>query len=288
MLNGRYLWNITNCLKQKFRMSLLENLENERKQLSDKVHILVDKLESTKQPDEIKVPKEAVIKSKEEEETNIKLEKLAIKEEEDKAKKAGAAIAKDTPAAKPAQAKGQKGQSKRGGAPEPEAPIDITRLDLRIGKILDVSRHPDADSLYVEKISCGDASGEPRTIISGLVKYVPIDDMKDRNVVVLCNLKPVKMRGILSEGMVMCASTPDSVEPLNPPSGVEAGQRLKVAGYDDLAPDAQLNPKKKVWEQVSVDLKTNDEGIATYKGTEFHIVGCPGKITSSLKNVPIR
>jgi tRNA-binding EMAP/Myf-like protein len=46
----------------------------------------------------------------------------------------------------------------------------------------------------------------PRTIVSGFVNYVPIEEMQDRMVVVLCNLKPAKMRGIESNGMVLCAS----------------------------------------------------------------------------------
>lgn len=79
------------------------------------------------------------------------------------------------------------------------------RLDIRVGKIVEVSKHPDADSLYVEKIDLGEAV--PRTIVSGLAKYVPIEQMKDRSVAVLCNLKPAKMRGVESQGMVLCAST---------------------------------------------------------------------------------
>lgn len=64
--------------------------------------------------------------------------------------------------------------------------------------------HPDADTLYVEKIDLGEA--EPRTIVSGLAKFVPIEEMKDRLVTVLCNLKPAKMRGVESKGMVLCTS----------------------------------------------------------------------------------
>lgn len=45
-----------------------------------------------------------------------------------------------------------------------------------------------------------------RTIVSGLVNYVPIEEMQGRMVVVLCNLKPAKMRGVESNGMVLCAS----------------------------------------------------------------------------------
>lgn len=65
-------------------------------------------------------------------------------------------------------------------------------------------QHPDADSLYVEKIDVGEA--EPRTVVSGLVQFVPKEELQDRLVVVLCNLKPQKMRGVDSQGMLLCAS----------------------------------------------------------------------------------
>lgn len=72
-----------------------------------------------------------------------------------------------------------------------EAPIDVGRLDLRVGKVEDVQRHPDADTLYLLKINCGE--DKPRTVCSGLVKHVPIEDLQNRSVVLLCNLKPVKV-----------------------------------------------------------------------------------------------
>lgn len=76
-----------------------------------------------------------------------------------------------------------------------EAPIDVGRLDLRIGKIVEIEKHPDAESLYVEKIDCGEAA--PRTVVSGLVNHIPINEMKDRMVMVLCNLKPAKVKLLL-------------------------------------------------------------------------------------------
>ena len=54
-------------------------------------------------------------------------------------------------------------------------------------------QHPDADGLYLEEIDCGEAA--PRQVISGLVKHIPIEAMQERPCVVLCNLKPAKMRG---------------------------------------------------------------------------------------------
>jgi aminoacyl tRNA synthase complex-interacting multifunctional protein 1 len=170
-------------------------------------------------------------------------------------------------------------------AAEPEAPIDVGRLDMRVGKIVEVQRHPDADALYLEKIDVGEAA--PRTIISGLVKHVPIDQMQDRLVIVLCNLKPAKMRGILSEGMVMCASTPEKVEILAPPAGSAPGDLVSCEGYPRV-PDAVMNPKKKIFETVAPDLLTNDNLMATYKGALISVDGKGPVVAQTLKNVPIK
>jgi len=62
-------------------------------------------------------------------------------------------------------------------------------------------------SLYVEEIDLGEA--KPRTIVSGLVKFVPIEELQDRVVVVLANLKPRPLKGIASHGMVLCVSNED-------------------------------------------------------------------------------
>jgi methionine--tRNA ligase beta chain len=100
-------------------------------------------------------------------------------------------------------------------------PLPTGELDLRVGKIVSCEPHPDADSLYVESIEVGEP--EPRTIVSGLVKYVPQADMVDRAVVVIANLKARNMRGVKSHGMVLCASDEahENVEPLSPPAGAE-------------------------------------------------------------------
>merc|ERR1719297_643162 len=81
---------------------------------------------------------------------------------------------------------------------------------MRVGIIKTAKRHPDADGLYVEEVDVGEE--KPRTVISGLVKFIPENEMQNRKAILLCNLKPAKMRGILSEAMVMCACTPEKVE----------------------------------------------------------------------------
>ena len=54
--------------------------------------------------------------------------------------------------------------------------------------LIAVNKHPDADSLYVEKIDVGEPEG-PRTICSGLVKYMKAEDILGKDLVIICNLK---------------------------------------------------------------------------------------------------
>lgn len=92
-------------------------------------------------------------------------------------------------------------------------------VDLRVGHIIKAIKHPDADSLYVSTIDMGDETG-PRTVCSGLVNHIPLEEMQDRLVVVVANLKPVKMRGIKSAAMVLCAANDTSVGICQPSRGI--------------------------------------------------------------------
>ncbi|XP_005159655.2 tyrosine--tRNA ligase, cytoplasmic isoform X1 [Danio rerio] len=153
-----------------------------------------------------------------------------------------------------------------------------SRLDIRVGKVISVEKHPDADSLYLEKIDVGEE--QPRTVVSGLVAYITEEQLQDRLVVLLCNLKPQKMRGIESQAMVLCASIegePRKVEPLDPPEGSAAGDRVYVEGYESGKPDDELKPKKKVFEKLQVDLKISGEFVAQWK--EQNLMTKLGRIT---------
>merc|ERR1711892_721267 len=176
----------------------------------------------------------------------------------------------------------------KGNKPPAEAEeIAPHRLDIRVGKIVEVSRHPDAEKLYVSKIDLAEPT--PRTIVSGLVDFVPQEKMEGRLVVVLTNLKPAKMRGIESRGMVLCSSReePKEVEPLAVPVGSQPGEKVFVEGYEDGVSDEVLNPKKKVWEKLSVDLATDGEGFAKWQGNK--LVTPKGFITcATVKGAPIR
>jgi aminoacyl tRNA synthase complex-interacting multifunctional protein 1 len=143
-------------------------------------------------------------------------------------------------------------------------------LDIRVGRILSVEAHPDADTLYVEQIDVGEPEG-PRTIVSGLRKYVSLEDLQGRSVVVLANLKPRNMRGVKSNGMLLCASNEEHtvVEPLSPPQGASVGERV-FFGDDgaDQPPAAAPNQlqKKKFWEACQPLLKTSGDKVAGFQG----------------------
>ncbi|XP_068646527.1 probable methionine--tRNA ligase [Aristolochia californica] len=177
-------------------------------------------------------------------------------------------------------------QTKQAGEVKPkkdESEISVSRLDIRVGLITKVQKHPDADSLYVEEIDVGEAS--PRTVVSGLVNYIPLEQMQNRKVCVLCNLKPATMRGIKSHAMVLAASSDDhKVELVDPPEAAVVGERVSFLGYSG-EPDEVLNPKKKVWETLQPDLHTNEELVACYKDVPLTTSAGVCKVLSISKGV---
>lgn len=79
---------------------------------------------------------------------------------------------------------------------------DFEKIQLRLGKIIDCENHPKADKLLVLTIKIGE---ETRTVVSGIRKWYNPEDLIGKNVVVAYNLKPVKLRGIESKGMILAA-----------------------------------------------------------------------------------
>ncbi|CAH9141898.1 unnamed protein product [Cuscuta epithymum] len=139
-------------------------------------------------------------------------------------------------------------------------------LDIRVGKVLRVWKHDEADSLYVEEVDIGEP--QPRIICSGLVNYIPLQQLQDRYVIVLANLKPRNMRGVKSCGMLMAASNEShqNVELLMPPEGSVPGERVWFGCDDekDTLPEAATPnqvQKKKIWEWVQPQLRTNDSYV---------------------------
>lgn len=160
----------------------------------------------------------------------------------------------------------QKGKA-AGGPKEEERPIgDPMRLDLRVGLVRKVWRHPEADKLYCEEIDFGPLG--VRQIASGLVPFLPQEKFEGQKVVVLFNLKEKALRGFNSHGMVMCANAEDksNVELLQPPTDTPLGERVVIEGMQG-EPDEVLSSKKGKDPLVAVSpfLKTKDDCVAYFK-----------------------
>ncbi|KAH3659230.1 hypothetical protein OGATHE_006114 [Ogataea polymorpha] len=216
---------------------------------------------SVELPREVKEKKKDAKDSKDEQKSTTKeqpKEQPKKGKPTDEASLAAAKAAKEAKKAAKAKAKAEADAAKAAAAgPDP------SMVDFRVGFIEKAIKHPDADALYVSTIHMGDEEG-PRTVCSGLVKYYPLEAMQQRYVVVIANLKPVTMRGIKSSAMVLCASEGETVEFINPPEGSKAGDKVFFEGFDG-TPEKQLNPKKKIFEQVQPNFSTNDKLEVIYK-----------------------
>lgn len=106
----------------------------------------------------------------------------------------------------------------------PEITIDdFAKLDLRIGTVIDCKPHPKADRLLVEQIDLG---GEVRQVVSGIAKSYKPEEMIGKQVVLVANLKPVKLRGVESQGMILCATDDDKLRLITVDSAAKNGSKV--------------------------------------------------------------
>jgi methionyl-tRNA synthetase len=98
---------------------------------------------------------------------------------------------------------------------QPEGLIDITdftKVDLRVGEVLTAERIPKADKLLLLSVDIGEA--KPRQILAGIAQYYEPEQLVGRKIAVVANLKPRKMRGHESQGMLLAASVGEEGKPV--------------------------------------------------------------------------
>lgn len=102
---------------------------------------------------------------------------------------------------------------------------DFAKLEIRTGKVIEVVRHENADKLYIVQIDVGEKTLQT---VTSLVPYYTEQQLMGKEVVVLCNLEKAKMRGEISECMLLCAETDDESESvlLTPERSMPAGIRI--------------------------------------------------------------
>ena len=107
----------------------------------------------------------------------------------------------------------------------PQITIDeFSKLEIRTAKVLTCERVEGSDKLLLFKLACG---GEERQIVSGIAKYYKPEDLVGKTVVIAANLKPAKIKGILSEGMILSAECGDDVTVLTTSEEIADGSKVR-------------------------------------------------------------
>lgn len=101
---------------------------------------------------------------------------------------------------------------------------DFSKLDLRTALVLTCEKVEKSDKLLKLTLDVG---GVPRTVVSGIAKHYTPEQMIGKTVVLVANLAPVKLRGILSEGMILCASNGDSLSIVAPEAVMLSGSEVR-------------------------------------------------------------
>lgn len=210
-------------------------------------------------------------------------------------------IAKGLAASDKSDKTGGKGKGSKGGkgnkSKEPELILDenqpmFTRLDLKVGRIVKVWEHPTADRLYCEQIDVGEES--PRQIVSGLREHYTMEEMDQKLVIVVCNLKESKLQGVVSSGMVLCSKKDGKVELLQVPDTCHVGDivvstalhanatittNTTAINSDELPVRWPANKVKKlkIWESIQEKLSTNSDGEPCHDSSPLGIYNFSSK-----------
>lgn len=104
---------------------------------------------------------------------------------------------------------------------------DFQKLDLRVGKILEVRDHPNADKLFVLKVNLNEDS--PRTIVAGLKSHYKKEELENKLAIFIANLEPAMLRGVESNGMILAASSDDKskITILTPKKETKEGTEIR-------------------------------------------------------------
>ena len=158
---------------------------------------------------------------------------------------------------------------------------DICKLEFKVGVIINVWVHPDADKLYCEEIDVGE--DEPRQIASGLRPHFTLEQMLGQRLLVVSNLKAKNLVGFKSHGMVLCAATTkedgtELVEFVEPPADAVVGEVVTFDGLPVPVPwSAAQVEKKKVFAACMEGMKTTDTGEGAWNGHIFTTSAGPCK-----------
>ena len=169
----------------------------------------------------------------------------------------------------------KKEQSKE--AKETTGTVKDFPLDLRVGKVVKVEQHPNADKLYVEEVDFGT---EKRTIVSGLKEYLSPDEILGKHIVVVFNLKPALLRGVLSQGMLLVGEKEGKLALLEAPHS-SPGDRVFVGSAEDSEQHSFKEIEYKDF--VNISMQTQDKKVSV-KGYPGFLHTKQGEISAAIED----
>lgn len=102
---------------------------------------------------------------------------------------------------------------------------DFAKVEMKIGKIVEINDHPNADKLYILTVDLGE--NKTRTIVAGLRNKYSKEQLIDKKAIFVTNLQPATLRGIESDGMILAAVSEDETAIISPDKKVEEGTRIR-------------------------------------------------------------
>ncbi len=101
---------------------------------------------------------------------------------------------------------------------------DFAKIDLRVAEVISCEKMEKADKLLILQVKIGN---EERTVVSGIAKHYTPEELVGKKVILVANLKPTKLRGVLSKGMILAASDENFVDVLTVNKDIASGNRVK-------------------------------------------------------------
>ena len=101
---------------------------------------------------------------------------------------------------------------------------DFSKIDLRIGKIIEASDHPDAKKLYLLKVDIGEKVIQ---LVAGIKPSYQAQELAGKLIVVLVNLEPKEIRGCVSEGMALAAGGGNDISLIISDKNIAVGSKIK-------------------------------------------------------------
>jgi len=172
-----------------------------------------------------------------------------------------------SPPSQGASASAKAAQANAKPAAAPVEPILASAIDLEVGRIISIRRHPNAEKLYVEQVLLG---GGERQIVSGIVPYYKEEELVGKLVIIVKNLKPAVLRGVESRGMLLAVEEGGKLEVLSP-SAAAPGDKVEVEG-EPSAPLREITITQ--FATVNMDVKGH---VAHANGKTLLVGGAPIK-----------